>query len=174
MENTDFKAEKELLEKTEAENKKIEAELAVLEKEHQSLLVLMNALRARMGLESLPVEKVISSGVLPVEKPIHRNTNLDTKKSPYLGLNLHQAIERCLKVERQPLSPKDITDLLLTGKFYTKSSNLLAMVNTALQRMKKEEYGAKVENHDRKWALTEWKGKKRNSEEIEDMSKDVL
>ena len=163
---TRFRAEKNLLAKYEAENKALEERIAALVKDQENLSALINALRARMGLDPLPLPGKISRFDL---KSSPQNPDPASKNSPYRGLNLLEAIECCLKNEQRPMFPREIADSLRDGNFYTKSKNFLSMVNTALQRLKKKEQGAKVENHDRKWGLAEWKKRKRNPEEPENI-----
>jgi len=161
-----FRAEKNLLGQYEAEYKVLEIRLSTLQKDHQNLLALINALRARMGLELLSPPREASRFD---PKSALSQPEMAVKKFPYRGLNLLEAIERCLKNEQRPMFPREIADSLRDGNFYTKSKNFLSMVNTALQRLKKKEQGAKVENHDRKWGLAEWKKRKRNPEEPENI-----
>lgn len=159
-ENANFKAEKALLEQYEIEYKDGQTQFEALLKDQQERLTVINALKKRLGL---PIENANLPETVSQATTALKNTDLKVEPSSFLGMNLHRAIQACLQKGKRPLSPKELVALLKEGGYYTQSTNLIPLVNTALQRMKNKDYGATVVNSNRKWALTEWKGRPQKS-----------
>jgi len=128
------------------------------------VIALLRARRARLdaAIATLESESEISGGgidpsMIDTAEPRseQRTEPSEIRSDTFFGLSIPDAIRKCFKILKRPLSLSEVTTSLKAGGLLTTAQNLMATVSATLQRMKRTE-GDVVSLGNGQWGLTEW------------------
>jgi DNA-directed RNA polymerase delta subunit len=131
--------------------------------DYKTVIADLKARRARLDtlIAGLEQEMLGGSDSAPTEqagiesrsdlRPEPTEIRLDT----FFGLSIPDAIRKCFRISKRPLSLSELTNSLKGGGMLTTATNLMATVSATLQRMKQQS-GEVVALGKGQWGLAEW------------------
>lgn len=81
-------------------------------------------------------------------------TPTEIRSDTFFGLSIPDAIRKCFRIMKRPMSLSEITGSLKSGGLLTTATNLMPTISATLQRMKKQ--SELVSPNPGKWAPIEW------------------
>src|SRR5579864_6130294 len=102
----------------------------------------------------------------PPQKPSERIRHPRLKSDTFFKMSVIDAIEECLKLEKRPLTAKEITDALQSGGLTHKAKDLYQTVFPTLGRMKDRGIVEKLPTGE--WGLAAWYERKAPQAEPEE------
>lgn len=84
-----------------------------------------------------------------------RSETNEIRSDSFFGLSIPDAIRKCFRIAKRPLSLSELTNSLKNGGMLTTATNLMATVSATLQRMKQQS-GEVVALGKGQWGLAEW------------------
>lgn len=88
-------------------------------------------------------------------RPDPRIESGEIRSDSFFGLSIPDAIRKCFRLSKRPLSLSELTNSLKNGGMLTTATNLMATVSATLQRMKQQS-GEVVALGKGQWGLAEW------------------
>ena len=88
-------------------------------------------------------------------RPDQRPEATEIRSDTFFGLSIPDAIRKCFRISKRPLSLSELTNYLKGGGMLTTATNLMATVSATLQRMKQQS-GEVVALGKGQWGLAEW------------------
>jgi hypothetical protein len=95
------------------------------------------------------------SPLLNRESTDQRSEPTEIKSDTFFGLSIPDAIRKCFRISKRPLSLSELTNSLKSGGLLTSATDLMATVSGTLQRVKRQS-GEVVSLGNGQWGLAEW------------------
>lgn len=132
---------------------------------YKTVLADLKARRAQLDVAIVAVEQQMTGGGegpslsadLPngESRPDPRTEPSEIRSDSFFGLSIPDAIRKCFRMSKRPLSLSEATTLLKSGGLLTTAQNLMQTVSATLQRMRKTD-GDVVSLGKGQWGLSEW------------------
>jgi DNA-directed RNA polymerase delta subunit len=129
---------------------------------YKAVIADLKARRTQLDVMIAGLEQQMASAGEGTQIDVAGLTGLDQHSEPteirsdtFFGLSIPDAIRKCFKISKRPLSLSEMTASLKAGGLLTTAQNLMQTIGATLQRMKKTD-GDVVSLGNGQWGLTEW------------------